>query len=85
MAEENPAAPAPVPLGESPPELSPVPTPGPPAPGYAHRGNFEWVLLGLLVAAGVWMRRLQWVQKDLFERRADPRFWTLLALVLPGP
>jgi len=85
-AEENPAAPAPVPLVEAPPEVSasPTPAPAPPAPVYEHRWNFEWVLLALLVVGGIWMRSLQWVQKDLFERRADPRFWSLLALVLPG-
>jgi type II secretory ATPase GspE/PulE/Tfp pilus assembly ATPase PilB-like protein len=41
-------------------------------------------LLGLLIFAGIWMRSLHWVQKDLFERRADPRFWTMIALIFPG-
>lgn len=48
----------------------------PPAPPYEHKWNFEWVLLGLLVFSGVWMRSLQWVQKDLFDRQGDPRFWS---------
>ncbi|MEI6338299.1 MAG: GspE/PulE family protein [Verrucomicrobiota bacterium] len=56
----------------------------PPGPVYEHRWNFEWILLGLLVIGGIWMRGLQWVQKDLYERQADPRFWALAALLLPG-
>ena len=46
--------------------------------------NFEFFLLGLLVLAGLWMRSLQAVQRDLFERHAEPRYWTLAALLLPG-
>jgi len=56
----------------------------PASPAYEHRWNFDWVLLGLLVLAGVWMRSLQWVQRDLYERRGDPRFWSMVALLLPG-
>ncbi len=56
----------------------------PPAPPYEHKWNFEWVLLGLLIFSGVWMRGLQWVQKDLFERQGDPRFWSMAAFLLPG-
>jgi general secretion pathway protein E len=56
----------------------------PASPPYEHQWNFEWVLLGLLVLAGVWMRSLQWVQKDLYERQGDPRFWSMVALFLPG-
>lgn len=56
----------------------------PPAPPYEHKWNFEWVLLGLLIFSGVWMRSLQWVQKDLFERQGDPRFWGTAAFLLPG-
>lgn len=63
--------------------VAPTPTP-PPAPTYEHTWNFEYLLLGLLIFGGIWMRSLQWVQHDLFERRADPRFWTSIALVLPG-
>jgi general secretion pathway protein E len=54
------------------------------SPPYEHRWNFEWMLLGLLVLAGVWMRSLQWVQRDLYERQGDPRFWSMVALFLPG-
>jgi len=48
------------------------------------RWNFEVFLLGYLVLAGVWMRGLQAVQRDLHEHRAEPRYWTLAALLLPG-
>jgi general secretion pathway protein E len=56
----------------------------PASPPYEHRWNFEWLLLGLLLFAGVWMRSLQWVQRDLYERQGDPRFWSMVALFLPG-
>jgi general secretion pathway protein E len=52
--------------------------------GAPDRWNFELFLLGLLVLAGLWMRSLQAVQRDLFERHAEPRYWTLAALLLPG-
>ncbi|HEY8899861.1 MAG TPA: GspE/PulE family protein [Chthoniobacterales bacterium] len=48
------------------------------------RWNFELLLLGLLIFSGVWMRSLQAVQRDLYERHAEPRYWTLAALLLPG-
>lgn len=84
-APQNTAPTADVPLVEIPAAGTPMfaePTLLPPV--YAHRWNFEWVLLGLLVLGGIWMRSLQWVQKDLYERQADPRFWTMAALLLPG-
>lgn len=46
--------------------------------------NFALLLAGILVVGGIWMRSLQAVQKDLFERRAEPRGWTLAALLAPG-
>lgn len=89
-----PAQPTP-PVSESPAASdAPAPTPTPAVesseastmsePTYEHSWNFDLVLLALLVIGGVWMRSLQWVQADLFERRADPRFWTTVALLLPG-
>jgi len=54
------------------------------SPGYVHRWGIEWVLLGLLVLSGIWVRSLRWVQTSLFERREDPRKWVLIALLLPG-
>jgi type II secretory ATPase GspE/PulE/Tfp pilus assembly ATPase PilB-like protein len=47
------------------------------------RWNFELLLVGFLLLAGLWMRSLQAVQHDLFQRRSDPRYWTLAALLLP--
>ncbi len=63
----------------SPPPTAVIPF----APNYRHSWNFEWVLLGILLGGGIWMRSLQWVQKDLLGRRCDPRVWTLVALFLP--
>ncbi|MFA7344655.1 MAG: GspE/PulE family protein [Terrimicrobiaceae bacterium] len=90
---ENAAASVRPPETSSAPSASPSPAPGenvePPvkmvlsSPG-EHAWNFELVLLGLLLFGGVWMRCLQWVEKDLYERRSDPRFWSLAALLLPG-
>lgn len=45
--------------------------------------NYEFVLLCLLVGSALWMRSLQAVQRDLFHRRVEPRYWTLVALLLP--
>jgi len=71
----------------------PSPTPGENAgmvekmvlsfPG-AHGWNLDLVVFGFLLFSAVWMRSLQWVEKDLHERRSDPRFWSLAALLLPG-
>ena len=49
----------------------------------AHAWNIDLVLFGLIVFCAAWMGSLQWVEKDLHERRSDPRFWSLVALVLP--
>ena len=46
--------------------------------------KFEFLLLCFLVLAAIWLRTVQWVQKHLAARKADPRFWTLVALFLPG-
>jgi type II secretory ATPase GspE/PulE/Tfp pilus assembly ATPase PilB-like protein len=55
-----------------------------PASDAGDRWNFEIFLVGYLVGAGVWMRGLQAVQRDLHERREEPRYWTMAALLLPG-
>lgn len=94
-AEENPASPPvdqPVVAEASPPVDASMPAADAavaeaqsvaPASS-AYRWHYEGVLLGLLLLAGVWMRSVQWVQKDIFDRRLDPRIWTLVAVVLPG-
>lgn len=56
----------------------------PTGPTRASLWNFELVILGLLILMAVWMRSLQWVQLDLYERRSDPRFWTAVAMLVPG-
>jgi len=54
------------------------------APLSPDRWNFDLFLLGFLGAAGIWMRSLQAVQKDLRTRQVDPGFWTKMTLILPG-
>jgi len=78
--------PEPTATPEPAPSATPTPAPAPlvQKPETEHRWNMEIVLLGLLVGGGIWMRSLQWVQQDLYERRADPRFWSTVALLLPG-
>lgn len=64
------------------PSVAPITIAPPPveAPG---RWNFDALLLVFLVLAAAWLRGLQAVQADLHARRADPRGWTLAALLLP--
>jgi len=54
------------------------------APLSPDRWNFDLFLLGFLGAAGIWMRSLQAVQKDLRNRQIEPDFWTKASLFLPG-
>ncbi len=56
-------------------------TVGPPEVG--GRWNFALVLLGILVGGGLWMRSVQAVQKGIWQRQADGRVWTMIALLLP--
>jgi len=82
------AAPEPASSEPAPTEVLQVeeqkPPPEPAQISREYRWNVELLLLGLLFLSGVWMRSLQWVQRDLYAREGDPRFWSLLALVLPG-
>ena len=82
------AAPEPASSEPAPTEVLQVeeqkPPPEPAQISREYRWNVELLLLGLLVVSAVWMRSLQWVQRDLYAREGDPRFWSLLALVLPG-
>ncbi len=70
--------------GSDGPAAASAQTPAAPAAAAPDRWNFEFLLLGLLAVGGIWMRGLQVVQRDLFERRVEPRPWTLAALLLPG-
>ncbi len=55
----------------------------PTVPGAAGRWNFALALLAILVGGGLWMRSVQAVQKDIWKRQADGRFWAMVALLLP--
>ena len=46
--------------------------------------KFELLLIFWLALAAVWMRSVQGVQSHLAGRKADSKFWTLAALLLPG-
>ncbi len=46
--------------------------------------NMELVLLAFALLSAFWLATVSWVQRDLFIRRRDPRFWTNMAIVLPG-
>jgi len=86
---ESPSAAAATPTGTQENPTAAATTPQtiaepPPSPPHEHRWNFEWFLLALLAGGAIWIRSLQWVQQDLFQRRIDPRLWTLVALLLPG-
>ena len=41
-------------------------------------------LLGFAVVSTIWVISVARVQRDRFNRRADPRFWTNSAVILPG-
>ena len=42
------------------------------------------LLLAFLVVSAIWIASVGAVQRSLFERRVDPRFWTNTAILLPG-
>jgi general secretion pathway protein E len=44
----------------------------------------DLVLLAFAVVSALWIGTISSVQRSLFERRADPRFWTNAAILLPG-
>lgn len=67
---------------------SPAPPRQAAAPSYSadaapDRWNFDLFLFAFLIVAGLWMRGLHMVERDLFERRAEPRYWMMAALLLP--
>ncbi len=47
------------------------------------RWNLDLFFLGFLIVGGLWMRGLHDMQRDLYERRAEPRFWVMAGLFLP--
>lgn len=85
------SAPAPTPDPALTPDPPPASTPGPeeklaqlnwPEPPYSW--NMDLVLFAFAVISAIWLGSVSWVQRDLFLRRRDPRFWTNVAVVLPG-
>ena len=53
-------------------------------PPYNHRWNMDLLLALFAVVSAIWLGAVARVQRDLFERRADPRFWTNVSILLPG-
>jgi len=89
VAEATPAAatngaPTPAASEANPASVPVLPRAKTAVPEAGDRWNFEVFLVGYLVLLGVWMRGLQAVQRDLHERRVEPRYWTMAALLLPG-
>jgi general secretion pathway protein E len=70
---------APASSAESP--AAPTPAPWPP---YEHRWTMDLLLLGFAVFAAMWIGTVGSVQRSLYQRRVDPRFWSNVAIVLPG-
>ena len=55
-----------------------------PWPPYEHRWKMDMILLAFTGLAAIWIGSVGSVRRSLFERRADPRFWSNLAILLPG-
>lgn len=94
VAKERPAAPVPVasaiPVNGTPQTglaASPADVPskedGQKWPAYEHRWNMELWMLGFAAFSALWLLSVTLVQRDLFKRRNDSRFWSNLALGLP--
>ena len=81
-----PAAPTPeaIPVATAPPPVSPTEGGNPQWPAYKHRWNMELLLAIFAALSALWLASVARVQRDLFQRRLDPRFWSNLAIVLPG-
>ncbi len=82
-----PALPAPSGVADVAPE-PPMPaevasSPAARAEGARDRWNFDLFLFGYLILAALWMRGLHLVERDLYERRVEPRYWMMAALLLP--
>lgn len=88
-----PVTPSVPPAGENQTKPGPAKDPaadtdGPPVPVLwpesPYLWNMEAVLIGFALLSALWLGSVSWIQRDLFIRRRDPRFWTNLAIVLPG-
>ena len=69
------------------PNATATPAPTPTAskwPPYEHGWNMELLLLGFAAGSAIWLATVARVQRDLYERREDPGFWSNIAIVLPG-
>jgi len=76
----------PAPVAAPTPEAAATPAPTPTGtewPPYEHRWNMELLLFAFAVFAACWLGTVAKVQRDLFERREDPRFWSNVAIALP--
>lgn len=73
------SSPAPRLVSETTMSSEPVNWPEPP-----YCWNMELVLLGFVILCALWLGSISWVQRELFIRREDPRFWTNMAIILPG-
>lgn len=85
-ATPNPSAAAgatPVPNGSATPAPSATPA-APEWPVYEHNWTMEGILAAFAVFSAIWIFTVGSVQRDLYERRVDPRFWSNLAVALPG-
>ena len=60
------------------------PTAASPWPPYQYRWNMDIVLVVFALFSAIWIGTVGSVQRSLFERRVDPRFWTNIAILLPG-
>jgi len=86
----TPAATESVPTSEPEPTVMQEPPPPPSLPSEPpsvdrkYSAKFDILLVFWLALAAGWMRSVQWVQRHLAARKADPKFWTLVALLLPG-
>jgi len=80
-APSAPAAPAPTIRPEDllPPEPTPVPW-----PAFVYEPNMDFVILGVALFAAMWIGTAGYVQRSLYERKIDPRFWGNLSILLPG-
>ena len=74
------ASPMGTPLAEESP-IAPAPSPW---PVFVYRWNMDALLLAVATLGAFWLGSIASMQRDLFERRADPRFWTTIAILLPG-